>query len=80
MKADVTGVCVEKPACQEAAILGDALMAGKVIGIYQSYEEAVARTVRVEREFDPNPALRPAYDEAYARYKDLVQRNFGASK
>ena len=48
MKADVTGCPVERPLCQEAAILGDALMAGKAIGLYDSLADAARRVVRVE--------------------------------
>jgi len=76
MKADVTGIPVEKPLCQEAAILGDALMAGKAIGLYDCLADAARRVVRVERVFEPDPSLKPAYDEAFARYKDLIRRNF----
>ncbi len=76
MKADVTGTPVEKPLCQEAAILGDALMAGKAIGTYRSLAEAARQAVRIEQVFEPTPSLKPAYDEAFARYKDLIRRNF----
>jgi len=76
MKADVTGCPVEKPLCQEAAILGDALMAGKAIGVYDSLADAARQIVRVERVFEPDPALRPAYDEGFQRYRDLIRRNY----
>ena len=76
MKADVIGLPVEKPQCQEASILGDALLAGKAIGLYPSLAEAAKNIVKIERVFEPNPALKPAYDEAYARYRELVRRNF----
>jgi len=77
MKADVTGCVVEKPLCQEAAILGDALMAGRAVGIYDSLAEAARAVVRVERVFEPDLALKPLYDEAFARYCDLIRRNRG---
>lgn len=76
MKADVTGSRVEKPLCQEAAILGDALMAGKAVGIYDSLADAAKQVVRVEQVYEPNPSLKAAYDEAFGRYRELIRRNF----
>ena len=67
---------MEKPLCQEAAILGDALMAGKAVGAYDSLADAAREVVRVERVFEPKPSVKPAYDEAFARYEDLIRRNF----
>jgi len=76
MKADVTGIPVEKPLCQEAAILGDALMAGKAVGIYDSLADAARDLVRIESVCEPNPSLKGAYDEAFGRYRELIRRNY----
>jgi len=76
MKADVTGARVEKPVCQEAAVLGDALIAGSAAGLYESLADAAREAVKVERTFEPNPELAEAYEEAFRRYRDLIRRNY----
>jgi len=41
-------------------------------GIFESYPEAVAAMVRVNRTVCPDPARGQIYDEKYARYQKFV--------
>jgi xylulokinase len=74
IKADVTGKPFHMPASDSATTLGAALLAGVGIGLYADEAEAVKRTVRFQREQQPNPAHAPAYERAYRVYLDVYQR------
>jgi xylulokinase len=71
IKADVLQVPIRLPRAAPGAPLGDALAAGVATGVYASFEDAVRRVVRVEREFAPDPALRARYDALYRVYLGL---------
>jgi xylulokinase len=71
IKADVLQVPIRLPRAATGAPLGDALAAGVATGVYASFEEAVRRVVRVEREFAPDPARRARYDALYQVYVGL---------
>ncbi len=71
IKADVLQVPIRLPRAATGAPLGDALAAGVATGVYASFEDAVRRVVRVEREFAPDPALRARYDALYQVYVGL---------
>ncbi len=71
IKADVTGCRIEVPASDTATTLGAAILAGVGTGVYSSFEEAAARTVRVKRACEPDPATRAAYDRGYGIYRKL---------
>ena len=74
IKADVLQVPIRLPRAATGAPLGDALAAGVATGVYASFEEAVRRVVRVEREFAPDPALRARYDALYQVYVGSIRR------
>ncbi len=71
LKADVFGKPVESMAVSEAAALGAALLAGKAIGIYSDFSDAVNSIVRVNRTFEPRRSETVAYEEHYQAYKSL---------
>ena len=71
IKADVLQVPIRLPRTATGAPLGDALAAGVATGVYASFEDAVRRVVRIEREFAPDPALRARYDALYQVYVGL---------
>jgi xylulokinase len=71
IKADVTGLPVVTLEGVEAAIRGDAMLAGVAIGAFRDLEEA-GRAMVVRRDtFVPDPTLRATYDEGYRRYVRL---------
>ena len=57
--------------CREAACLGAALLAGTAAGAYANLVDAVAQTVRYEREFKPVNEQTIAYAERYALFRQL---------
>ena len=73
IKADVTGLPIDVPYSDGATTLGAAILAGIGCGVYRSYEEAVARTVRTTRHHDPDPSVKAAYDRSYETYRGLYE-------
>jgi xylulokinase len=70
-KADVTGVPIEVPAIEEATPLGAAILAGIGVGAYRDEADAYERVRKPGRTYEPDPRLRPVYDEGFARYREL---------
>ena len=71
IKADVTGCSIEVPSSDTATTLGSAILAGVGTGVYNSFEEAAAGTVRVKKHYEPDPEKRPVYDRGYHTYRKL---------
>lgn len=69
--ADVTGKPVKVPVVKEATALGAAILAGVGVGLYADVEEAVERTVKWDRQFQPDSSVKPVYDALYANWKKL---------
>ncbi|MHB9133959.1 MAG: xylulokinase [Armatimonadota bacterium] len=74
MKADVTGLPVERPAVAESATLGAAILAAVGTGEFSSIEESSATLYQVERTFQPNSDAHAAYAEPYQKYRELCSR------
>ncbi|WP_027086284.1 xylulokinase [Cohnella panacarvi] len=81
IKADITGKTIKIPSSDAATTLGAAILAGVGTGVYDSYADAVRRTVRIQREHAPNINHRQVYEqvisvyrEAYERLKDLFPK------
>ena len=55
----------------DAAIRGDAMLAGVAAGIFTNLDEAGRAMVALLDRYEPNPATRTAYDDAYSRYLRL---------
>lgn len=73
IKADVTGKPIVVPSSDTATTLGAAILAGVGIGFYESYEEAVALTVKETRRHEPNPENKEIYDKTYETYLELYR-------
>ena len=71
--ADATGHGIVTLRASETETLGAAVLAGVGTGVYAGFGEARKRTVRREREFVPNPANGPIYDETFAIYTRLYE-------
>lgn len=72
MLADVTGFAMAVPAGSQFGAQGAAIAAGVGIGTYASYDEAVARCVRVERRYEPDHGTHAIYDDRFGAYLDLI--------
>lgn len=73
IKADVTGKEIVVPASDTATTLGAAILAGVGVGFYESYEEAVALTVKETRRHIPNPENKEVYAKNYETYLKLYE-------
>ena len=73
IKADVTGKEIVVPASDTATTLGAAILAGVGVGFYESYEEAVALTVKETRRHTPNPENKEVYAKNYETYLKLYE-------
>ena len=73
IKADVCGLPVVTLQGEDAAVRGDAMLAGVAAGVFPDLAAAAARMVHVERRYEPDPAARAAYDAAYDRYVRLFE-------
>ena len=68
MFADVLQLPIELTACEELGAMGAAICAGVGVGVFGSFEEAVARMVRVSRTVEPDRDNRQIYGDKYGRY------------
>lgn len=70
IKADVCGLPIVTLGNEEAALLGDAILAAVACGMYASVAEACAQMVAIHERIQPGDA-QAAYEKAYRRYVDL---------
>ena len=74
IKADIMGVPFEQSSDPEAGVLGAALIAGKAIGAFPTYEDACARFIRPGRVFEPDTNRHGLYREQFERYRQIYPR------
>lgn len=87
IKSDITGKPLAVPFSDTATTLGAALLAGVGVGFYADFEDAVARTVRITRRYEPDMEAHARYRENYETYlalydslKDLMHKSPKAGK
>lgn len=73
IKSDVTGRTIEVPASDTATTLGAAILAGIGTGVYQTYEEAVAKTIKVSKVYKPNTENHELYEHYMEIYLELIK-------
>jgi xylulokinase len=71
VKADACGLPVVTLQGDDAAVRGDAMIAGVAAGIFPDLAAACSAMVKVRDRYEPDPATRAAYDDAYGRYLRL---------
>ncbi len=70
--ATVLGLPLERTAASEdGAAFGAALLGGVASGAFADAAEAVAACVHITDRIEPEPAWQGAYDDAYARFREL---------
>ncbi|MCC7420136.1 MAG: glycerol kinase GlpK [Planctomycetaceae bacterium] len=77
-QADLLGVTVQRPKCQETTALGAAYLAGLAVGFWKDRDD-IRRNWALDREFKPT-ADRAPFDEKHARWNAAVQRSLGWAK
>lgn len=73
IKADVCALPVVTLEGEDAAVRGDAMLAGVAVGAFADLAEAQAALVAVGARFEPQAASRAAYDAAHERYNRLFE-------
>lgn len=58
---------------EDAAVRGDALLAGVAAGVFRDLDEGVAAMVAVHQRYEPDPTTHGAYESAYRTYLDLFE-------
>lgn len=61
IRADATGLVVERPCVVEGTATGAALVAGLAVGLHDGLATAALRAARIERTWAPDPALAERY-------------------
>lgn len=74
-QADLLGVAVQRPQCQETTALGAAYLAGLAVGFWKDKDD-VRRNWALDREFAPAADRKP-FDTKYARWHEAVRRSRG---
>jgi xylulokinase len=70
--ASALALPLERPAVEEGAAYGAALLGGVAAGVWADAAEAVATCVRVRGEVEPDPAWVEAYADGHARFRALL--------
>lgn len=71
--ADALQLPIDTIGDKELGAQGAAMAAGIAAGIYQNYEEAVHRTVKITGTVCPRPEYKAVYEEKYATYRQVVE-------
>jgi L-xylulokinase len=72
MFADILQLPIEITDSEELGAMGAAICAGIAVGVFASFEEAVARMVRISRVVQPDRAKAALYQAKYARYRQSI--------
>lgn len=73
IKSDITGKKIKVPASDTATTLGAALLAGVGVGVYSGYKEAVEKTIKITKEYEPNLENHEIYKRYYEIYLDIYK-------
>lgn len=69
--ADVLNQGVGVPAVVEAACLGAAILGSVAVGVHPDLDAAANAMVRIQRQFEPDPARAAVYSQLYAAHSEL---------
>ncbi len=73
IKADVTGRRIQVPASDTATTLGAAILAGIGTGVFDSYKQAVEKTIRITRVQEPDMSNHAVYKKRMELYLKLYE-------
>lgn len=73
IKSDVTGKRIVVPSSDTATTLGAVILAGVGVGMYNSFDEAVKKTVAEKRYHDPDIGKQETYTKNYRVYLKLYE-------
>lgn len=73
MFADALQLPIETVECGEQGILGAAIAAGVGAGVFESYQQAMDKMVRVSGRVEPRKEYRAVYEKKYRTYRAIVE-------
>jgi len=73
--ADVLNVAVKVPRVKESTALGAAIYAGLGVGLYTDLPDVLARVVRFERTYEPDPDVHERYRAFYDQWMAVYERS-----
>jgi L-xylulokinase len=73
MFADTIEVPVEVVNGEEVGARGAAMCAGIGVGLYKDHADAISKSVKVTRRYEPNPEATPFYLERYQEHQYIVE-------
>ncbi len=71
--ADVLNLPVKVPVVKEATALGAAICAGVGAGMYEDFNDAIARVVKFEKTYLPTEENREIYDEQFEKWRSVYK-------
>lgn len=74
IKADVTNKRIVVPYSDSATSLGACILAGVGVGMYESFEQAVALTVKETRVHEPNKENAGIYEKNFKKYLEIYEQ------
>jgi len=80
IKADITGKRISVPSSDTATTLGAAILAGVGTGLYKSYEEAVASSIRITRVHEPDAKNHARYQPVYNLFREIYENLKGTMR
>ncbi len=69
--ANVINQTLLLPDIEEAAPLGDAILAAMGVGLYKNFNEPIFDLVRLREIFEPDPTLHGMYDEFFSLWQNI---------
>ncbi|HEX9771702.1 MAG TPA: FGGY-family carbohydrate kinase, partial [Kiloniellales bacterium] len=73
IRADATGLAAEVPVKQDTSPIGAAMLGAVAVGGWPDLAAAAEQVGEIDRVVEPDRAAKEAYDEAYARYRELFE-------
>ena len=73
IKSDVTGLPINVPTSDTATTLGAVILAGIGCGMYQSYDEAIEKTIKITKSYKPNMENHKTYLNSMELYLELYK-------
>lgn len=73
MFADAIGIPIEVVDGDEMGARGAAMCAGIGVGVYENFQDAVEKAVKLKRCHEPNSQVASAYHERFIEHQNLVQ-------
>lgn len=74
IKSDITGKTIHVPFSDHATTLGAVILAGVGVGVYEDFEDAVEKTVRIQRIHTPDEKNHAVYQGYYELYLELYEK------